>query len=715
MLDLLASSRDDTIDKIHSFREQISELSKQLDISHFSNHERPTLVERDTITNTQLKQTKCSGSKEKCELPSGNSHSTAITVGVAVAIPVAFVIIILGTILYIVRKRSKKEEREDDDPDFFGDTEYLPSQLDHHNDIMIHDNSYSMDQFNNNNNFSKTNLLPNSMSNSQNGLMEKNNSMMDNPFNNDPFQLPNGNNDSIRDFARQLQDDGIGGYRYASQSRNASQLSLRNHINKNNTNNVNGYMDRNPNRPNNLQNVIQRHPNMESEQYDNVKSQQKMNHNHKKDIENNKIDDNNGIDFNQKNQTVNQTEKVEFDDKTYNDNNFASDLSPEEENIQRMKSIYKVYLDRSETLRNDRGLSNEIQLDNMPVDGDAELSRHVNNENNSNNNENNDNNNHLNTSNNLDVKDNEKSRRIASSIYSESATQMFQNGGYNYNNNNNYVNNDDMASSIYTSQTNGNNYRYNDNNNNMVQQYQNPQQEYYNPQQQQQQMQMQNSFPPLPNLPSHNTHPQTLEQIDELPMPSKLMHSQSSHSLTSFKKQIPHINKQLPIQQTQRFNGTALNPMDHPDLFYTSNNNEFQPHQLPIANSNGSIMSNSTNVPNIVSPHQLRKSIVMTNPAELQNNKTYKPAGSLRNMNGVNNTPMTNMPYGNNNGINSYSMGNVSVINDATNKIIHNRVSGILHDTDMVQPQSIGGILPHSGSNDDLRKQLGVSTNYTVV
>ncbi|PAK58316.1 hypothetical protein B9K02_12470, partial [Lentilactobacillus kefiri] len=85
-------------------------------------------------------------------------------------------------------------------------------------------------------------------------------------------------------------------------------------------------------------------------------------------------------------------------------------------------------------------------------------------------------------------------------------------------------------------------------------------------------------------MPSQYMHPQTLEQIDELPMPSKLVNSDSSHSLTSFKqvtKSQQQLQQQQNILQTARLNGTALNPMDHPEMFHTNNDGFMQQPQMP--------------------------------------------------------------------------------------------------------------------------------------
>lgn len=48
-------------------------------------------------------------------------------------------------------------------------------------------------------------------------------------------------------------------------------------------------------------------------------------------------------------------------------------------------------------------------------------------------------------------------------------------------------------------------------------------------------------------------------------------------------------------------------------------------------------------------------------------------------------------------------------------KVINVRVSGLLDDSDILQPRSMGEILPFNASADDLRKQLGSSHNYEII
>lgn len=687
---------------------------------------------------SKSKSTKCTGTKQQCELPTNSKHTTGVTVGVAVAVPVAVVILLLIVILYFVYRRSKREAQEDNDPDFEGDSEFLP----HHNTYEMH-NQYSSSDSNQNMREKVDSAFYNGMSMAPPGVSQQQYPQPQgfvngavNPFSNrdsswtaDPFQLPEAENtESLREFAKQVHNDGLGGYRLAS--RNGSQLSLQNDqssymANNNRLSNMrvvtnqsdlnNQYVASGETRMASVNNSKNTSPLKNSNNIDNY--QQPQNLSHKKldfsqevetfDSEHDD-DDDDGFDF-ESNQSKfkNQPEHLAVETNTPTplsppppqqqqqqdgDNQYASNipLSPEEENIQRMKSIYKVYLDRNETVRDSNivhhveGQEVKVEQNNMAQNGvSATLSPQgqtptmesatqpvmnvpqiqVQEDTSAPVMGNND------GANNNNLEASRMSHRIASSIYSEAPVQAYhsqlqqQQQQYGYNQDPNFA---------------------------MMQQQQ---QNYGYPQQQQQQFY--NNYPPLPNMPSQYMHPQTLEQIDELPMPSKLVYSGSSHSLTSFKqvtKSQQQIQQQQNMLQTARLNGTALNPMDHPEMFYATDEGLMQQPQMPN-DSSMSFVSNNSQMTNVLSPHQMRKSIVMTNPATLQSQTTYKPAGSLRNI-----QPQQQMdPY--------YQQ---------QQQQMHSRVSGILDNTDMIQPPSVGGILPHSGSQEDLRKQLGSSGNYTV-
>lgn len=715
-------------------------------------------------TKSKSEDSKCTGSKQQCELPTNSKHTTAVTVGVAVAIPVFVVIVILCAILYVVYKRSKREAQEDNDPDFEGDSEYLPHQntYEMHNQYSSSDSNQVMKEKVDQAFYNGMSMAPPGASMQQypqRGSMGTGfGSMPPNPFENnnggntnrnsswtaDPFQLPETENaDSLREFAKQIQNDGLGGYQLAS--RNSSQVSLHNDqtsfVSTNRLSNMRimtNHSDMNnpilvPNETSDdkirmISQTASRHTsplkndhgtnhlvedtdttnyndntqNLSSRKLDFTEEVETFGNN-----ENNFVDDGFEFEVNDNNNNRVEPQHLVVNDKEVNDDEYATNipLTPEEENIQRMKSIYKVYLDKNEVTGQDPRLSyNEYEMedpdtiqephDDIPpqpqpqpqqefVDTSPQKESQVTEQSKVNipqiqiqqdMTENVQPSTELNDESNLN--DNRISHRIASSIYSEAPVQAYQ--------------------SQYQQQFNYNPQQ-------QQQQYGYDQQPAYDMMQQggYNQQQMYNNYPPLPNMPSQYIHPQTLEHIDELPMPSKLINSNSSHSLTSFKQG----NKQQQLQQmnlqTARLNGTALNPMDHPDMFYSNNGDQMygmnmQQPQYP-GNSSMSFVSNNSQSSKGPSPHQLRKSVVMTNPAELQMATTYKPAGSIRNLGGngmINNDQMD--PY--------YQQ----------QQQINSRVSGLLENNDMVQPPSVGGILPHSGSQDDLRKQLGSSDNYNV-
>lgn len=698
---------------------------------------------------SKTKSTKCTGSKQECELPTNSKRTTAITVGVAVAVPVAVVAILLCIILYIVYKRSKQEEQEDNDPEFEGDSEYLPQHNTYeanHQFSLSDSNQYAPEK----NNHAFYNGMPMAPPGAS---IQQYPHPMTNPFNNrnsswttDPFQLPEIENvESLREFAKQVQNDRLGGYQLAS--RNGSQISLHNrsmtmdqasfasanrlsnvrvmtnHSGSSNPaivsnafisgNNVATFNSRNesPLKDVSSTNEIEEEKNSESmspekvtflQEVQPIKDEEEENfdfeyRNDKENITDNYNNNNNNSNINPKEQSNridenkdSSTNQPQLDD----EREYASTLplSPEEENVQRMKSIYKVYLDKDE---------NTNDLTNKNFD-DHEVTKKINIASNMKPQE-------LNnkefskdltfpieeSSNPILENQNVSVSQVKSEGYEEHEIENHKNNGYNDLDNNRISHR--VASSIY-SEIPPSAYIPTQ----PQLQTQSQQQQYghgYNPNIPTPQPPFYNNYPPLPNIPSQYVHPQTLEEIDELPMPAKLMHSNSSHSLTSFKQaskfQQLQSQSQLPGLQTARINGTAVNPMDHPEMFYSNNADEmygghFQQQPQYPNNSSMSFVSNTSQMSNIPSPYQMRKSIVMTNPAELQVSTTFKPAGSIRNL------------------------GPSQQQSDPYTQQIHSRVSGILEHNDMIQPPSMGGILPHSGSQEDLRKQLGSSNNYNI-
>ncbi|CAI6531781.1 AIS_HP2_G0020890.mRNA.1.CDS.1 [Saccharomyces cerevisiae] len=193
--------------------------------------------------------------------------------------------------------------------------------------------------------------------------------------------------------------------------------------------------------------------------------------------------------------------------------------------------------------------------------------------------------------------------------------------------------------------------------------------------------------------PSLLEHPQTFESMRDLPTPTQLAYSTSSRSLTSFKGR-PKPSNAVKYIPTVSLNGTALNPMDHPEMFYGTCT------EIPSA----AYLTKQACMP---LPHQLRQSIVMTNPADLSVRAHYKPAGSLSHLMRAQHLPGSSPA--------TTTSSFLSQPSPMIPKVINVRVSGLLDDSDILQPRSMGEILPFNASADDLRKQLGSSHNYEII
>ena len=626
---------------------------------------------------TSSDKEKCTGTKAQCQKPA--DHNMSVTIGVAVAIPVVVVIIFLAVILFFVYRRGKREALEDNDPDFDGD-EYLngnyPATMAHYDNIQETKETFdNAEQQQQQQQFQRRPPLNPQYSTGTNNnpfndpYKNNNGSGIIEPWEVNPFHLPGGQSDvhSLRTFAREIKMDGDRGYNLASMSRHASQTSLELTTSQSPPqSSALSYSQQPP---------VQHHQEQEHPQE----------------------------------QPLQQPEEgpiIIYDED-------GEPISPaEEENIRRMKSIYKVYLDRNDTVRHPEEL--EIQEDvtqsgiaaepvyngvetnyigvpehqqEQPPMVSSTVTRDPINS-------------HTNLLSNTETLESlqlpqqqqqqqqetsptndssinrETQYRVASSIYSEMPNKP--------------------ASVMYQQQP--------------LPQFPIQQQQPMYPQQQQQQQQQQ--YPMMqypvqyPNtqsyIPNQRNHPQTLESIGELPPPARLAYSTSSHSLTSFRQP----SKQLFQLQTARLNGTALNPMDHPEMFYQQQDEPFVP-PTQYTNDMQSVSTNNSQTNTHLHPYQLRNSIVMTNPSELQSStRSYRPAGSFRKFNDPNN--------GMNNSRNNSLMTSNTMTTNPYQQYVQSRVSGILEETDVLQPPSVPGILPHSGSSDDLRKQLGSSHNFNV-
>ncbi|CAI1766931.1 hypothetical protein SEUBUCD646_0O03150 [Saccharomyces eubayanus] len=681
------------------------------------------------------KSAKCTGSKQECQLPTNSSHSTSVTVGVAVAVPVAVIIIVLAVVLYVVYKRSKREAEEDNDPDFEGDSEYLPAMHQYPSELNHPYSSDSQDFVEKAFQQPPSDPFANSMDGSRYNMKSATPPGNTGRWYVDPFQLPQETSDSnsLRDFAMRVQSDGFGGYKVAANSRNASSLSLHpdnfsNHTAIracsrfqesessesysspiDNSHISNGFATedayRQPafldkesslatvSKETKVSNKLDESPNNDAFEFE---FDNELGNPQRKSIQ---VDMNDNYEL----QDIKDPEHVDVSssNKGENDDYYVSRLSAnEEEDIQRMKSIYQVYLDRTKTVKDEQERQQQqsvnvltrgepcmdsagqnplpsIQIGNEDPTDVPEADQYqeqypvqnalaVNDVNsNAHGLETAQHQDQYLTHDTLAVNGTEgaATNRIASSIYSMAIQPVNDEVQYQQ----------QQQSPIYGDFQ------------------QQPQQGY--PMQATQNQQWYGA--PVPQQQQYN-HPQTLETIGELPTPAYLAQSASSHSLTSFKGP----NKQQLLQlQTARLNGTALNPVDHPGMFYSPANDTYyapqQQGQFTKTNESGAVPS----------PYQLRQSVVMTNPSDLTAKPSYKPAGSFRSVSATNSR---------NNSLTTQNNSYQYLQQQQQQQHYNSRVSGILEETDVVQPPSVGGILPHSGSQDDLRRQLGSSHNYAI-
>lgn len=80
---------------------------------------------KDTVVDL-IRRADCTGTRQQCELPAGNSDSNTTTIVVAVVIPVAVCLLIISFFVFKSYRKGKEEALEDDDPDFNGDNTVLP-------------------------------------------------------------------------------------------------------------------------------------------------------------------------------------------------------------------------------------------------------------------------------------------------------------------------------------------------------------------------------------------------------------------------------------------------------------------------------------------------------------------------------------------------------------------------------------------------------------
>ncbi|SCV00044.1 LAMI_0G02542g1_1 [Lachancea mirantina] len=642
----------------------------------------------------------CKGSS--CELPAGNTHQTNTAVIVAVVVPVCLVAIALSIVLYMVWKKGKKEALEDNDPDYDGDGDFFPSMGPHYElkDSFPRGNSSgsNFDGFEPKipyeyGGVGVPSLGPNSM---RTGTPAE------------AFQLPHGTGrEDLREFARSLDANDFSGYRLASRS--ASELSLTQPSVPMNKVRPAAPLHKKSFTSSNLLSV-------ETSSFSNPSPEKASPANHQfrepsgaaestgplrrsasfefeaspvKDVRTNVeqgyVRSFSGYSPDEPTQeSKDDTASIDLDNapngvqnpflpEGFPENEYVGNFNnKEEENIKRMKSIYEVYLDRNGTVvkkkTGDAEISSkhEVPVEDLPADALHQINAMA----------------ASNTDAQSPIPAEDKSgiyadasnlrlpadeppdHRIASSIYSEMPpvtdhSQAIEPQHLEQNQNMQYI--PQQPNLTY------------------------PQGAYSRQPAFPQHMHMQQQ---RLHLPQQYYHPQALENIRELPTPSHLPFSATTSSLTSFRG-----NGNGAINAIMG-DGRSANPIDHPELFY----NQTSPTQdgFAINHSTQSYSQGSQ-----VLPHHLRQSVVMTNPAELSHSKLYKPAGSFRNYSAANSR--------------NNSMTSQHTMQQHQAQLAHQRVSGILDDHDAYQRPNMSAILPLSGSQDDLRKQLGSSHNYNNV
>ena len=198
-------------------------------------------------------------------------------------------------------------------------------------------------------------------------------------------------------------------------------------------------------------------------------------------------------------------------------------------------------------------------------------------------------------------------------------------------------------------------------------------------------MNEQDNLSVVPPLPQEFAHPQEKENVEVLPSPSNLPEAMTALSLTSFKKPTQARSPNMTSLQQHSFN-RPFNPVDHPEAF-----------QHEDTESQG-LLAGENNPPSRILPHHLRQSVVMTHPMMLGQKPVFKPAGSFRQVSNDRSNSLSSQGKAN-----------------ASNWQANSRVSGLLELSDTMQPASVGIVLPSARSQNDLRKELEKSHNYSVI
>lgn len=185
--------------------------------------------------------------------------------------------------------------------------------------------------------------------------------------------------------------------------------------------------------------------------------------------------------------------------------------------------------------------------------------------------------------------------------------------------------------------------------------------------------------PPSPQMSQQPYYaPPPLEPLQTLPTPNKMDYN----SIVTQTDYAP--KKSLTTAAKPELSIKPFNPLHYSDQIFTptspvSAQSPHFPHQQPQASFTG---TRDITPP---SPHHIRQSVVMMNPVEIGKQKIYRPAGAFSQMNSAS----------------SSRNGSLTSQSAYTSQNVYQAPSS--------------AELPRSGSQADLRKQLGSSDNYNFV
>ncbi|GMF51848.1 unnamed protein product [[Candida] boidinii] len=180
-------------------------------------------------------------------------------------------------------------------------------------------------------------------------------------------------------------------------------------------------------------------------------------------------------------------------------------------------------------------------------------------------------------------------------------------------------------------------------------------------------------------------------KLENLPLPYQLANRNSIlETFTDFERNRKYSEKVHSSPYLNNKNLQAFNPIDHSEVF---NSSEATTNNTPFTQENPS----NTNAP---LPHHMRDSIVMLNPVEIGKAKTYKPAGSFvaateQARKGSAGSPSIV-------GAPNFGGDSVASLTSPTTPVMPFGITDGFNN-----PHSAENLIPHSGSQADLRRYMG--------